>query len=276
MRLIGGSWNPATISALAAIFGSLTGALASSVSTWIVQKHQGRRDLLAKRIFYREQLYSDFISESAHAMADAIQYNLQDPNNLTPAYALLSRMRLSSSTDVLASAERVIHHIIITSLARIRSPTLLPKKFSPGLPSARRTPCASSAIYAVLNLKRCTVNCNNVAAESRAGFSLHEGAQSSSLSTPSTDSSPLLETWRCIFALELNHLSQSQIWHQPCLLHEQWHRAFKWRYRLWFTLNLSRFYREMLTLFPSSSCDGRSPVKLRRSLHSLNNSCGSF
>jgi hypothetical protein len=112
MTLGDGSWNPATISALAAIFGSLSGALASSVSTWITQKHQGRRDLLAKRVFYREQLYSDFISESAHAMADAIQHDLQDPNNLTPAYALLSRMRLSSSTDVLASAERVIQHII--------------------------------------------------------------------------------------------------------------------------------------------------------------------
>jgi hypothetical protein len=112
MRLIGGFWNPATISGLAAIFGSLTGGLASCVSTWITQKHQGRRDLLAKRIFYREQLYSDFISESARAIADAIQHNLHDPNNLTPAYALLSRMRLSSSTDVLASAERVIQHII--------------------------------------------------------------------------------------------------------------------------------------------------------------------
>ena len=112
MRIISESWNPATISALAAIFGSLTGALASSVSTWITQKHQGRRDLLARRVFYREQLYSDFISESAHAMADAVQHNLQDPNNLTPAYALLSRMRLSSSTSVLASAERVIQHII--------------------------------------------------------------------------------------------------------------------------------------------------------------------
>jgi hypothetical protein len=109
-----GYWNPATISALAAIFGSLTGALASSVSTWITQNHQGRRDLLAKRVFYREQLYSDFISESAHAMADAVRHNLQDPNNLTTAYALLSRMRLSSSTDVLASAERVVHHVIST------------------------------------------------------------------------------------------------------------------------------------------------------------------
>jgi len=124
MRLIHGCWNPASVSALAAIFGSLTGPLASSVSTWIRQKHQGRRDLLAKRIFYREQLYSDFISESAHALADAIQHNLQDPNNLTPAYALLSRIRLSSSTDVLASAERVVQHIINT----YSEPNLIPEE----------------------------------------------------------------------------------------------------------------------------------------------------
>jgi hypothetical protein len=95
-----------------AIFGSLSGALASSVSTWITQRHQDRRDLLAKRILYREELYSDSISETAHALADAIQHNLQDPNKLTPTYALLSRIRLSSSTKVLASAERVIQDII--------------------------------------------------------------------------------------------------------------------------------------------------------------------
>ena len=41
----GGSWGPATISALAAIFGSLSGALVSSASTRITHNHQGRRDL---------------------------------------------------------------------------------------------------------------------------------------------------------------------------------------------------------------------------------------
>ena len=114
MTLIGGSWNSASISALAAILGSLTGALASSVSTWITQRHQDRRDILSKRIFHREQLYSDFIRESAQAMADAMQHNFQDPNKLTPTYALLSRIRLSSSDDVLASAEQVVQHIIST------------------------------------------------------------------------------------------------------------------------------------------------------------------
>jgi hypothetical protein len=106
--------NPATVSALAAIFGSLTGALASSVSTWITQKHQDQRDLLAKRIFHREQLYSDFISEATLALADATEHNFQDLNKLVPTYAVLSRIRVSSSTDVLAGAERVVDQIIST------------------------------------------------------------------------------------------------------------------------------------------------------------------
>ena len=114
MRFISTSWDPASLSAMAAIFGSLTGALASSVSTWITQRHQDRRDLLARRIFHREQLYSDFISESARVIADAMQHNFQDPSMLLPAYALLSRMRLSSSPDVLASGELIIQHIIRT------------------------------------------------------------------------------------------------------------------------------------------------------------------
>ena len=105
---------------LAAIFGSITGALASSVSIWITQRHQDRRDILAKRIFYREQLYPNFIRESAHALADAIQYNLQDPSKLTPTYALLSRIRLSSSPKVLASAEQVVQYTI--QLGHIQSP----------------------------------------------------------------------------------------------------------------------------------------------------------
>lgn len=106
--------NPAMISALAAIFGSLSGALASSVSTWITQRHQDRRDLLAKSIFHREQLYSDFISETARALADAMEHNFHDLNKLIPTYAVLSRIRVSSSAGVLASAEQVIEHIIAT------------------------------------------------------------------------------------------------------------------------------------------------------------------
>jgi cell division septum initiation protein DivIVA len=114
MRWIGGSWNPATVSALAAIFGSLAGACASTVSAWIAQRYHERKDLLARTISHREQLYSDFTSESARAMADALQHTLEDPSRVTTVYALISRMRLSSPRNVVDSAETVARTILKT------------------------------------------------------------------------------------------------------------------------------------------------------------------
>jgi len=119
------TWNPATISALAAIFGSLAGALASSVSTWVTQRHHDRRDVLARNITHREQLYSDFIGESARVMVHAVQHTFQDPNRLIPLYALLSRIRLSSSSKVVESAERVLATIFKT----YSEPNLTPEEF---------------------------------------------------------------------------------------------------------------------------------------------------
>ena len=119
--------NPGSITALAALFGSIIGALGSSLGTWITQRYQGRRDLLAKTIYHREGLYSDFINESARLLVDALEHDVGDLKNLIPAYALLSRIRLSSSPDVLASAEGVVAEIIGTyskpnlTLEQIRS-----------------------------------------------------------------------------------------------------------------------------------------------------------
>lgn len=114
MGWIGRSWNPATVSALAGIFGSLAGVFASTVSAWIAQRHHDRKDLLARKISHREQLYSDFISESARAMVDAMQHTFEDPSKLTPVYALISRMRLSSPMNVVESAECVVKSILTT------------------------------------------------------------------------------------------------------------------------------------------------------------------
>ena len=119
------SWSSASIPALAALCGSVVGALGSSVSTWIAQRHQNQRDLVAKKVFHREQLYSDFISETARAYADAVQHTLHDPGRLIGSYALLSRMRLSSSMHVVESAQRVLDTIIDT----YSKPNLTPEEF---------------------------------------------------------------------------------------------------------------------------------------------------
>jgi hypothetical protein len=106
--------NSGIITALAAIAGSLVGALGSAVGTWITARHQDRRDLLGKQIARREVLYSDFIGESARLLVDAMQYNVSDLQKLVPVYALLSRIRLSSSEPVLQTAEQVIKTIVNT------------------------------------------------------------------------------------------------------------------------------------------------------------------
>jgi hypothetical protein len=106
--------SPTAITALAAIFGSLSGGLASAVSTWIAHRYQSRHDLLVRKMMLREQLYSDFITESTRALADAMQHTLKDASSLIPAYALLSRIRLSSSEAVLASADQVLKNIVRT------------------------------------------------------------------------------------------------------------------------------------------------------------------
>jgi hypothetical protein len=53
--------------------------------------------LLGKQIARREALYSDFIGECARLLVDAMQHNVSDLQKLLPVYALLSRIRLSSS-----------------------------------------------------------------------------------------------------------------------------------------------------------------------------------
>jgi hypothetical protein len=106
--------NSGIIAAFAAVFGSIVGALGSSVGTWIAQRHHDARDLLSRKLVSREALYSDFIAESARLMVDALEHSTIDPQKLIPVYALLSRIRLSSSSSVLEKAEEAIRTILAT------------------------------------------------------------------------------------------------------------------------------------------------------------------
>jgi hypothetical protein len=103
--------NAATIPALAAIGGSVAGALGSTVNAWIVQRHQDRRERVAKKVVQLERLYSAFINESTRLLVDALQHSLENPSTLVPIYAL-NRIRLNSSTAVIEGGERLITTIL--------------------------------------------------------------------------------------------------------------------------------------------------------------------
>jgi signal transduction histidine kinase len=104
--------DSAIITAAAAVCGSLVGALGSLFGNLLSQRHHDRRGLFASRISYLEILYSDFITEAARLLVDALEHNTFEPKNLVSAYAMLSRIRLNSSPQILEAAEAVLKTIV--------------------------------------------------------------------------------------------------------------------------------------------------------------------
>jgi hypothetical protein len=103
--------DTAIISALSAVLGSLVGGSATIATAWITQKTQSRRELVGAEIRKRELLYTEFIAECSRLAIDAFEHTLEHPETVLPAYALLNRIRLTSSDAVLAAAEQTVKNI---------------------------------------------------------------------------------------------------------------------------------------------------------------------
>ena len=104
--------EPAAITALAAIAGSIVGGLASFLTTFFTQRNQAHRDLLSRDAVHREELYSQFIKEAANLYVDSLDKTLENPVSLVGMYSLVGRIRLVSSDTVLAAAEKCADGIV--------------------------------------------------------------------------------------------------------------------------------------------------------------------
>jgi hypothetical protein len=91
--------------------GTVIGVAATVAIAWINQKTLNQRELLREEIRTRETLYGEFISECARLLVDAFQHTLEKPEPLLPAYALLNRIRMCASPEVLAAAEGLLGRI---------------------------------------------------------------------------------------------------------------------------------------------------------------------
>ena len=103
--------DTALLSALSAVLGSLVGGSASVATTWMAQKTLNRREVLREELRKREALYGEFIGECAKLFMDAFTHNLENLDSLLPVFALVNRIRLCASREVLAEAERVLTRI---------------------------------------------------------------------------------------------------------------------------------------------------------------------
>jgi len=104
--------DPAVISALSAVLGSVVGGSASITTAWFTQRTQARRELIRAAVDKREALYADFVGECSRLVLDALGHSLEKAEILTKVYALENRIRLSSSDSVVNAAQYAIKRIL--------------------------------------------------------------------------------------------------------------------------------------------------------------------
>ena len=107
----------ATISALAALAGSVVGGLTALATSSLTQQAQARAQERASDRTLRETLYRDFIVEASRLYGDALTHDKAEVSNLVGIYAMISRMRVRSSPVIVENADKVVQKIVETYLA---------------------------------------------------------------------------------------------------------------------------------------------------------------
>ncbi len=100
--------NLAYLNALAALAGSVIWGMASVASAWLVQKRHDRAKRPSRDKASRQKLYKQFIDEASNLYADAPMHEEAEVSAVFSAYALISQMRVLSSSAVVKEAEAVV------------------------------------------------------------------------------------------------------------------------------------------------------------------------
>jgi len=108
--------DASAISALAALMGAATGGLTSVATGWMTQRTLAHAQWREGDKARRQELYKDFIEEASRCYIDALQHSQADMPALVGLHAKIGRMRVISSADVIASAERIERKIFDTYL----------------------------------------------------------------------------------------------------------------------------------------------------------------
>jgi hypothetical protein len=87
----------------------MIGGITSLTAAWLTQSHQW-----LVQDSRRQKLYKDFIEEASKLYADALAHNEAEVSAFVKVYALMSRMRVLSSVDIVEKAENVARMIIDT------------------------------------------------------------------------------------------------------------------------------------------------------------------
>ena len=104
--------DPAILSATAGLLGSLVGGVSTFAASWLTQRGQLRLQMLVQQAVKREALYAEFIVEASKRVAEAWSHQGESAEAIAGLYSAVERMRLASSTEVIAASEEVIQQIV--------------------------------------------------------------------------------------------------------------------------------------------------------------------
>lgn len=113
--------NMMYIPALAGFGGSAFGAVSTIMTNWAAQRRKDRARRHSRSIAEREELYKSFIEETSRLYADAIVSDKSEISKLVDMYALIGRMKILSSDEVIDAAEKAALLIIETYVAPTRT-----------------------------------------------------------------------------------------------------------------------------------------------------------
>lgn len=113
--------NTMYVPALAGFGGSAFGAVSTMITNWAVQRRKDRARRHSRSIIKREELYRSFIEETSRLYADALVSERSEVSKLVDMYALIGRMKILSSDEVVFAAENAALLIIETYVSPNRT-----------------------------------------------------------------------------------------------------------------------------------------------------------
>lgn len=100
------------MTAVAAAGGSLVGAAATIVTTWIRERTKAVHAEREERLRHRETMYGEFITEASRLAMEALCHSLEQPDTFVKLYGITGRIRLVATDPILAAAEACIREIV--------------------------------------------------------------------------------------------------------------------------------------------------------------------
>jgi len=106
--------NPAYLTALSALAGSVVGGLTAGITTWLSLRSAARAGHLSAQLVRRQELFRDFIVAASNAYGHALVSGKPQIEEIVALYAMISRMRILCSAEIVACAEKIMRLTIDT------------------------------------------------------------------------------------------------------------------------------------------------------------------